>query len=77
MSEQRVIVTIDSDFGLLVFKRHEPHTGIVRLPDLPSAQRIRLMDQLILRYATELAEGAILTLSADPVRISRPTSIID
>jgi predicted nuclease of predicted toxin-antitoxin system len=29
--EERVIVTIDSDFGLLVFFQNQPHTGIVRL----------------------------------------------
>jgi predicted nuclease of predicted toxin-antitoxin system len=69
--EQRVMVTIDSDFGLLVFHRNEPHTGIVRLPDVPAGQRIALMAQLIDRYAQELTSGAILTVGTERVRISR------
>ena len=75
VSEQRILVTIDNDFGLLVFHRNEPHTGIVRLPDLPAAQRIALMGKVIERYAQDLADGAILTVGAERVRISgRPPS---
>ncbi len=75
--EQRVVVTIDSDFGLLVFHRNEPHTGIVRLPDLPAAQRIALMAQIIDRYADELADGAILTVGTQRVRVSRSPPVSD
>jgi len=25
VSEQRILVTIDNDFGLLIFQRNEPH----------------------------------------------------
>lgn len=48
--EQRILVTIDSDFGLLVFHRNQPHTGIVRLPDVPAGRRIlrlRLAQRLL------------------------------
>ena len=72
VSEQRILVTIDNDFGLLVFHRNQPHTGIVRLPDLPAGQRIALMAKVIERYADALADGAILTVCADRVRISGP-----
>ena len=75
--EQRVMVTIDSDFGLLVFHRNEPHTGIVRLPDVPAGQRIALMAQLIDRYAQELTSGAILTVGTERVRISRSPPVPD
>jgi predicted nuclease of predicted toxin-antitoxin system len=69
--EGRVLVTIDCDFGLLVFHGDEVHTGIVRLPDVPARRRIALMAEVITRYRTELAEGAILTVGADRVRVSR------
>lgn len=72
--EERVIVTIDSDFGLLVFFQNQPHTGIVRLPDVPAAHRIALMARLIERYADDLAEGAILTVGTERVRVSRTAS---
>jgi len=59
------------------FHRDEPHTGIVRLPDLPAAQRIALMERVIERYADALADGAMLTVGADHVRISRPDPAVD
>lgn len=70
--ESRILVTIDNDFGLLIFHQNEPHSGIVRLPDLPAKQRIGLMSTLIERYADALTDGAILTVGKDRVRISRP-----
>jgi predicted nuclease of predicted toxin-antitoxin system len=69
--EGRVLITIDSDLGLLVFHGGEPHTGIVRLPDVPADQRIALMAQLIERYETDLHHGAILTVGTKRVRVSR------
>lgn len=69
-----MIVTIDSDFGLLVFFQNQLHTGIVRLPDVPAAHRIALMAQLIERYADDLADGAILTVGTERVRVSRTAS---
>ena len=69
--ESRILVTIDSDFGLLVFHRNQPHTGIVRLPDVPAGKRIQLMTQLIERYPQELAAGAILTVGTERIRISQ------
>jgi predicted nuclease of predicted toxin-antitoxin system len=71
VNERRILVTIDNDFGLLVFHRKEPHCGIVRLPDLPAASRIRLMTTIIDRYADELENGAILTVGEKRVRISK------
>ena len=72
VSEQRVLVTIDNDFGLLIFQRNEPHTGIVRLPDLPAGERIALMAKVIERYAPDLLGCAILTVGTKRVRISGP-----
>lgn len=65
-------MTIDNDFGLLIFQRNEPHTGIVRLPDLPAGARIALMAEVIERYAQDLSDGAILTVGINRVRISGP-----
>ena len=75
--EQRILVTIDSDFGLLVFHRNQPHTGIVRLPDIPARQRIALMAQLLDRYPEDLAAGAILTVGTERVPISRAPPVVD
>ena len=43
-SDQRILVTMDKDFGALVFIRGARHAGLIRLPHVPTAQRIALMD---------------------------------
>ena len=35
-AEQRILVTIDTDFGELVFVHNVKHSGLVRLPDVPA-----------------------------------------
>ena len=34
-AEERILVTIDTDFGELVYVGEIPHAGLVRLPDVP------------------------------------------
>ncbi len=41
--DQRVLVTIDTDFGKLLFVDKVEHSGLVRLPDVPTTKRIQLM----------------------------------
>lgn len=69
--EGRILVTIDTDFGELLFLESKPHRGLVRLPGVPSKKRIQLMSEVITRHATELAEGAIITVRRGRIRISR------
>lgn len=47
VEQARILVTIDTDFGTLVFKAGEAHSGIVRLPDVPPAGRVELMKQVL------------------------------
>lgn len=70
VSEQRISVTIDSDFGKLVYFRGRAHHGLVRLPDVPARQRVALMEKLIDLYPQELETGAVFTVGIDRVRIS-------
>lgn len=46
-TDLRILITIDKDFGELVFKEGLAHTGLVRLPDVPSKERIELMRSLL------------------------------
>jgi len=70
-AEGRVMVTLDNDFGALVFAYGAAHCGIVRLPDVPAARRIALCSRLLASHAKELWEGAIITVRGDRIRISR------
>lgn len=44
---------------------------MVRLPDVPAARRIELMNRLLRDHTGELAEGAVLTVRGERIRISR------
>lgn len=71
-NEARILITMDKDFGELVFKKGQAHAGLLRLPDVPVEQRIDLMRKLLGGQATALGEGAIVTVRGDRVRVSRP-----
>lgn len=70
-SEDRILVTMDKDFGAHVFVRGARHAGIIRLPHVPSAQRLRLIERVLADHADELG-GAIVTVRGNRVRVSRP-----
>ena len=64
-------VTIDTDFGLLIFTEERPHRGLVRLPDVPADARIAIFSDLLSRHSADLEDRAIVTVRAGVVRISR------
>ena len=70
-SERRILVTMDKDFGQFIFVENAPHGGLVRLPDVSAARRIELMERLLRDHTQELADGAILTVRGERIRISR------
>ncbi len=69
-AEQRILITLDTDFGQLVFMRGVAHHGLIRLPDVPAVQRIKLVSELLERFSAEIENGAIITVSGGRVRIS-------
>jgi predicted nuclease of predicted toxin-antitoxin system len=71
VDESRILVTIDLDFGRLVFLDQQRHAGIVRLPDVPPGQRIALMKSVLEKHGTELESAAIVTVSGGRIRVSR------
>jgi len=73
-AEDRVLVTMDKDFGRFLFAEGSPHCGLIRLPDFLVDQRIRLMEQILGRFTDELAERSVLTVRGERIRISRPRS---
>ena len=72
--EGRVLVTIDTDFGRLIYSEGISHAGLVRLPDVPAEQRLSLMEHIFDRYATELGAHAIITVRGSRVRITLSAS---
>ena len=73
-STDRVLVTIDTDFGELIYLREVSHAGLVRLPDVPAAQRIVMLSELIERHRQALEDRAVITIRGGRVRISHPST---
>ena len=69
---QRVLITLDKDFGELAIRRLLPHCGIVRLVNISACQQGAVCQQVLTQYGHELAQGAIVTVEAGRVRIRPP-----
>ena len=69
-AENRILITTDTDFGELIYLERVPHAGLVRLPDVPAAQRIALLAEVIERFREAMESQAVVTVSGDRIRIS-------
>ncbi|MFQ5823325.1 MAG: DUF5615 family PIN-like protein [bacterium] len=69
--ERRIIVTTDKDFGHLIFHEGKPHSGVVRLPNVPRIKRIALMKRVLQFHHHELDSRAIITVSVTRIRVRR------
>jgi len=70
-NEGRILITIDTDFGQLVYMQQVGHAGLIRLPDVPSRARQLILEDLLMRYESELKDAAIITVRGGRIRISR------
>lgn len=68
----RILVTLDTDFGELVYVQRMPHAGLVRLPDVPADQRIVLVAELLDRHRHALEAKSVVTIRGGRLRISQP-----
>ena len=68
-ADNRVLVTLDHDFGELAARRGVPHHGIIRLTATPVAREADICSRAIEAYAEELSAGAIVTASPRRMRI--------
>lgn len=64
--ENRILVTLDKDFGELAIVRGIPHCGIVRLVNISAKKQAQVCLRVIAAHGDELLLGAIVT--ADPGR---------
>lgn len=70
--EKRVLVTMDSDFGRLIFRDDNPHHGIIflRLNDESVEVRKRVLDEVILMFGEQLI-GYFLVVSEQKIRVAQ------
>lgn len=67
--DNRVLVTLDKDFGELGVLREAPHCGLIRLVNLRARQQGRVCLQILARHGNDLADRAIITAEPGRIRI--------
>ena len=70
--EKPILVTLDKDFGELIYLRQVPHSGLMLLPDVRVPQRIETVRAVIEDHLETLEEQAVVTVRGGRIRISRP-----
>ena len=71
-AEGGILVTIDGDFGELVYVGRVNHAGLVRLPDVAVRDRIALMAEVLREHRAALESQALITVRAGRVRVTHP-----
>lgn len=70
--EGRLVVTLDKDFGELVFIQRHPHAGIIRFLDMPITEQVAAMHELLVNYRADLESGAMIVVTRGRIRV-RPS----
>jgi predicted nuclease of predicted toxin-antitoxin system len=70
-NESRIVITIDTDFGQLLFHEGFSHSGLIRLPDVRANDRLQILEDILNRFSGEHERAHIITVKGGRVRISR------
>lgn len=56
VQEQRIIITMDTDFGELVYHSGEPHAGVLllRMPGAGAGAKVSTVEEIVNRYGSQL-----------------------
>jgi predicted nuclease of predicted toxin-antitoxin system len=67
--ENRILITLDKDFGELAIFRGEPHKGIIRIVDYSATELGEVCKRILVKYQFELSQAAIITVDKKRVRV--------
>jgi predicted nuclease of predicted toxin-antitoxin system len=65
----RILITLDSDFGRLVYSAGMPHCGVLRIAGFTSDEEAEACLDGLRRFGAELTGGAWVVLESDNYRI--------
>ena len=71
VTDKRILITMDKDFGALVHRDRLAHAGIIRLPHSTVAERIAMVRQLLESHSGADLVGAMVTIRGTRIRILR------
>ena len=69
--EFRIIVTTDNDFEEMIWRHGKMHCGVLRLENLPRAERMTLLNDVLNCHAKDLEDGAIVIALRTKFRIRK------
>lgn len=75
-AEERILITLDKDFGELAFLHNTPHHGIIRIVNHPARRQAAICLEILNKYGEESLRGAIVTAEPGRLRI-RPREAPD
>lgn len=70
--EDRMVITLDNDFGLFAVVRGIRHAGIVRLVAIATGEMPRRCDEALARNGELLTRGGIVTIEPARIRVRDP-----
>lgn len=70
--EQRIVITLDKDFGTLAIRDRMPHAGIIRLVNFSLRDQPVACEQILRHHGEILLTGAIITADQKRLRIRLP-----
>jgi predicted nuclease of predicted toxin-antitoxin system len=77
VSEDRIIITTDSDFEQMIWLQDRIHCGVLRLENLPRLERMALIQEVLTNYAVDLASGSVIIATQQKIRIRRKPKLIE
>lgn len=67
--EERVLITLDKDFGELAILQGKPHRGIIRIVNFSVKAQGQISLFILEKYRDQLQNNAIITVDPNKVRI--------
>lgn len=71
VAEGRAIITIDTDFGMLVFRDGAKHAGVLRLRQAVASELAERASEDVAAHGDDLEAGAFVTDDGDGIRITK------
>lgn len=70
--DERILITLDKDFGELAIAQGKPHSGILRLVNFSARQQAVICLHVLQLHGEDLAAGALVTAEPGRLRIRHP-----
>ena len=66
VTENRIVITNDKDFGEMIFREGKPHKGVIllRLEDERAISKIRVVERLLTQHADQLVDNFVVATSS-------------